>query len=157
VRDPIDEWAQPLRLDAVVDETALATFGDETGLTKYREMLGHGRLRNAGAGDEVSDRRFALRQPLENRSAARVGQGAEDTVLGQHSGLISRDLLIVKRAARSAGARASFLQFGLAKASIEDIAKRANISRHRGGCPEQIFRGPASFGTRIQVLVEHFI
>ena len=44
MRDPVDERTQALRLDAVIDEAAVTTFGDEAGIAQHREMLGNRRL-----------------------------------------------------------------------------------------------------------------
>ena len=78
---------------------AFAPGRDQARVFERAEVLRDGRLRDVEAGREVFDRRFAPRQRLEDRSAARVGQGLEDLVFGHgdaHDQYISSDLWIVK-------------------------------------------------------------
>lgn len=78
VGDPIDEGPLSYRSNAVVDQAAIATFGDETGLTKHREMLGDGRLRDARPGDDFADGRSAV-AVMFLLFAKRIGESDEES------------------------------------------------------------------------------
>jgi len=102
VRDPIDEGAEPFRLDAVVGEPAFLSCRHEAGGAQHGQVLRDGRLGNVELGRQVADGCLPQGELLEDRAAARIAEDTEDLVFTLHEQSISSHLLIVKDSFRRA-------------------------------------------------------
>jgi hypothetical protein len=84
VGDPIDEGSQSVRLDPVIDEATLTTFGHEASSAKRSQVLGDGRLGDVEACREVLHRGLSAGETFKDAPAAWIRQSAEDGVFVLH-------------------------------------------------------------------------
>lgn len=108
---PVDEGSEGLGLSAVVGFTALAAVTHEAGAFEDGEMLGDGRLGDAGRGSQGMHSLLTVAgEPLEEGPAGGIGERFEEVVRdGWHGQTITIWLLIVKR---RFGVRQSILGVG---------------------------------------------
>jgi hypothetical protein len=75
--EPVVELCERFRPDAIQTALRVCAHVDEPRLFEDAEMLGHGRLADAEAVDELADRPFAVAQQIEDRQPARLGEDLE--------------------------------------------------------------------------------
>ncbi len=76
-REPIVELCERFQPDAVQAALRVCAHIDEPRLLEDTEMLGHGRLADAEAVDELADRPFAVAEQIEDRQPARLRKDLE--------------------------------------------------------------------------------
>src|SRR4051794_15140876 len=76
-RQPVVELCERLRPDAIQAALCIRARLDEPGVLEHAEMLRHGRLADAEAVDELTDRPFAVAEQIDDRQAARLRQNLE--------------------------------------------------------------------------------
>ena len=95
---PVYERGQSLGASTVMGFATPMPVAHKPGALEYDQMLGNGRLRDAGATGQRMNCLFAVtREPFKKRPSRGVGEGFED-VIGQdrHEQSITKWLLVVK-------------------------------------------------------------
>jgi hypothetical protein len=76
-REPVVELCERFWPDAVQAALRVCAHVHEPGVFEDAEMLGHGRLADAEAVDELADRPFAVPKQIEDREPARLRKDLE--------------------------------------------------------------------------------
>jgi hypothetical protein len=76
-RKPVVELCERFWPDAVQATLRVCAHVDEPGVLEDAEMLGHGRLADAEAVDELPDRPFAFPKQIEDRQPTRLRKDLE--------------------------------------------------------------------------------